>query len=267
MWTLRHHGFGMILGILIGGSLGAAPVLVLEPATYEWGRQTDNKGAYPFSFTVKNTGDEALVISKVRPGCSCTEVTLKKEALAPGESTEMTGVLTTKGTEGSMRKGIILTTNDPNRPTAVATLDIRFPIAGEGLRLRGNTVYCSLRDDAIRAYLVVENCEEATPLQIEAMELPEGWDCAQTLPVAVPPEERVTLVLSRPLVEGATVEPFENLAFTLIADSPKTPRLQGTLVYRPPRSGTSLVPSPAVGGTAPVPAASPAVRWPLAPVG
>lgn len=266
MQTVRQHGLGLVLGVLLGASLGAAPVLVLEPETYSWGRQTENKGAYPFSFTVKNTGDEALVISKVRPGCSCTEVTLKKDALAPGEATEMTGVLTTKGTEGGMRKGIILSTNDPNRPTAIATLDIRFPIPGEGLRLRGTTVYCTLRDDAIRAYLVVENCEEGTPLQVQAMELPEGWDCAQTLPVAIQPEERVTLTLSCPVAGGATVEPFEDLPFTLITDSPKTPRLQGTLLYRPPRAATSRVPAPAVGGASAAPAPA-AVRWPLAPVG
>lgn len=235
----------------------AGPSLVLEPAVFDWGRQAENKGDYPFTFTVKNGGDEELQISRVRPGCSCTKVELKKQNLAPGESTEMTGSLSTKGIEGAMQKGIILTSNDPVHQTTVANLSIRFPINGQGVRLRGDPTTARLRQGALWAYVVVENCEPDTEAKIEAMELPPGWDCQQALPVPIKPEDRFSLVLTKPVGEGMEPAPFANLPFTLVTDCAKTPRVQGFLVYQPDaRAGTVL--------STPAPEAGAKVRWPMA---
>ncbi len=252
----RRLLFGM--AVFLGGMAGwAAPALVLEPTVFDWGRQTENKGEYPFTFVVKNAGDQELEITRVRAGCSCTKVDLKKDKLAPGESTEMTGVLTTKGIEGPVQKGIILTSNDPVHQTTIANLTIRFPINGEGLRIRGNPVWARLRDGALWAFAVVENCEPQTPIKVEAMELPEGWDSKQTLPVVVAPEERQTLVLVRNVAEDAAATPFDGLPFTLVTDCPKTPRVSGTLNYRPETFG-------AAAGTAAPQGEAPKVRWPMA---
>ena len=248
-------------GLLAWCSVWAGPSIVLEPPTFDWGRQTENKGEYTYTFTVKNAGDEELQITRIRPGCSCTKVELKKQNLAPGESTEMTGALKTTGVEGAMQKGIILTTNDPLHQTMMANLAIRFAINGQGLRIKGNPVAVRLRQDTLWAYVMLENCEPDKAIRIEAMELPEGWDCQQTLPVTVAAEDRTSVVLTRPL--GANVEPqaFDSLPFTVVTDSAKTPRVQGALSYRPETRGTA-VSAPAgqlAGGTG-----APAVRWPMA---
>jgi hypothetical protein len=46
--------------LLVCCSAWAGPALVLEPPTFDWGRQTENKGEYAYTFTVKNGGDEQV---------------------------------------------------------------------------------------------------------------------------------------------------------------------------------------------------------------
>jgi hypothetical protein len=181
---------------------------------------------------VKNGGDQPLVISQVKPGCACTKVDMKKKELAPGEATEMTGTLATHGAEGLMDKSIVIGSNDPAQPVAVAVLQIRFPMTGHGLRLRWLELGARLRDDALWATIIVENCEVDAPIKIEAMELPPGWDTYAPLPVSVPPETEQGILLTRKLEPKADPEPFDKTPFVVVTDSPKSPRLQGYLVYR-----------------------------------
>lgn len=248
------------LALLCPAGLRSAPAIVVDPPTANLGRQVENKGEYNFRFTVKNTGDEVLQITRVRPGCSCTKVELKKTELAPGESTEMTGVLTTRGVEGLMSKGIILTSNDPVHATTVANVEVRFPYAGVGLVLRGNPTAARLRQGALWAYVTVVNCEPDREARIEAMELPEGWDCVQTLPVIVRAEDRMVIQLKRDVGEAIEPEAFSDLPFTFVTDSAKTPRVQGAITYKPVTKPISMV-SPAV-SRGPE-AKGPAVRWPM----
>jgi hypothetical protein len=173
----------------------------------------------------------------------------------------MTGALKTAGAEGAMQKGIILTTNDLLHPTTVANLAIRFAVNGQGLRIKGGPTSVRLRQDALRALVTVENCEPDKPILIEAIELPEGWSCQQPLPVTVRAEDRASVPLTRKLEGGAVAPAFEALPFVLVTDSAKTPRVQGTLTYRPEISATPVsapTGAPAAGGGAP------AVRWPMA---
>ncbi len=260
MWTRVAKLVGWasvgLSAVLCGG-----PRLGLNPRTYEWGRQAENKGVYEFSFTLKNEGDEPLEILNVRPGCGCTKVELKTRTLAPGASAQMTGRLTTKGVEGHMRKGIILTTNDPQRKTAIAGLDIRFPYRGEGMKLRYPVYGARVRRGALWAYVHVVNCEEKTPIQVQALELPEGWNCLEKLPVTVPPEEKQTFRLMKPLAKGEQPAAFDDVHFRVLTDYEKTPRLEGTIRYHP-RAPRSTVVSKVAGGrksrkTGPV------IRWPM----
>ncbi len=248
------------LAVLCPIGLRSAPAIIVDPPTANLGRQVENKGEYNFRFTVKNTGDEVLQITRVRPGCSCTKVELKKTELAPGESTEMSGVLTTRGVEGLMSKGIILTSNDPVHATTVANVEVRFPFTGVGLVLRGNPAAARLRQGALWAYAMVVNCEPDSEIRIEAMELPEGWDCVQTFPITVRAEDRMVIQLKRDVGEAVEPEAFSDLPFTFVTDSAKTPRVQGAIAYKPVSKPVSMV-SPVVSGGAE--AKGPAVRWPM----
>ena len=69
-------------------------------------------------FTVKNTGDSPLVISDVRPSCSCTVADKPKKPIAPGQSTEIVAkVSTDNATPGKeIKKTVTLMTNTKDSP-------------------------------------------------------------------------------------------------------------------------------------------------------
>ena len=97
-----------LCGVLFGG-----PQLGLEPRTFEWGRQAENKGIYEYTFTLKNEGDDVLEITNVRPGCGCTTAPLDKMRLEPGEQTTMHVTLNLPLSNGRLKKRITLRSNDP----------------------------------------------------------------------------------------------------------------------------------------------------------
>jgi hypothetical protein len=64
------------------------------------------------SFTIKNTGDAPLVISEVRPSCSCTVADKPTEPIAPGKSTTIVAKVETANVNAkSITKSVTLVTN------------------------------------------------------------------------------------------------------------------------------------------------------------
>lgn len=64
------------------------------------------------SFVVKNTGDAPLVISEVRPSCSCTVADKPTEPIAPGMSTTIVAKVETANVSAkSITKSVTLVTN------------------------------------------------------------------------------------------------------------------------------------------------------------
>jgi hypothetical protein len=63
-------------------------------------------------FTVKNTGKAPLVISEVRPSCSCTVAEKPDKPIAPGESTVIVAKVETENVSSkSLTKSVTLVTN------------------------------------------------------------------------------------------------------------------------------------------------------------
>jgi len=63
-------------------------------------------------FVVKNTGDSPLVISEVRPSCSCTVAEKPSEAVKPGASTTIVAKVETANVSSkSITKSVTLVTN------------------------------------------------------------------------------------------------------------------------------------------------------------
>ncbi|NDB35790.1 MAG: DUF1573 domain-containing protein [Flavobacteriia bacterium] len=63
-------------------------------------------------FTVKNTGDAPLVISEVRPSCSCTVADKPEDPIAPGASAEIVAKVETENVSSkSVTKTVTLVTN------------------------------------------------------------------------------------------------------------------------------------------------------------
>jgi len=113
---------GAALFLVTGAAAGgAAPSLVTEPARIDFGILEGDTAA-PFSFLLRNDGDEELVIEGVNPSCGCTSVYLPDSVLPPGGSVPLTGTFSTRKKEGETTETVALLSNDPQRRRAIVLL-------------------------------------------------------------------------------------------------------------------------------------------------
>ncbi|MFM8770635.1 MAG: DUF1573 domain-containing protein [Candidatus Kapaibacterium sp.] len=91
-----------------------AKLEVVGGDTYDWGKVKPPKEGYlEASIQMKNTGDRAVRITEVRPGCGCTKTDPDKYDLKPGEVSTMKVKLNISPTQaGSLTKSITLSWAD-----------------------------------------------------------------------------------------------------------------------------------------------------------
>jgi len=92
-------------------------------------RETHNYGTVLYGdrviekFQFTNTGDEILVVDKIRPDCSCTKVEALQREISPGGTGTIVVELDTVGlSQGAKRANIVVQTNDASRPVVKLTL-------------------------------------------------------------------------------------------------------------------------------------------------
>ena len=64
-------------------------------------------------FTIKNTGREELIISRVRSSCGCAATMLSSDNIQPGKSAELKVTFNPTGYNGLVKKDIYIESNDP----------------------------------------------------------------------------------------------------------------------------------------------------------
>ena len=79
--------------------------------------QTGDVVEHVFSF--ENTGMEPLIISDVRTTCGCTVPEWPREAVMPGEKSDIKVVFNSTGKSGVQHKVITLMSNAVNNPTRI----------------------------------------------------------------------------------------------------------------------------------------------------
>lgn len=228
---MRRYPVCLLLTIC---SACAQPRLTVTPEILDLGRQATRGKDVPFCFSLRNTGDEALVIERVRAFCDCATFKLRKRKLGPGEQVKLRGVLRTSTYEGPVAKAIGVTTNDPDRPSRPLWLKAVVPYSRPGLRLwpHGYTFPAvRLPEDAdsqlIGADVYVENCDPVGTVSVVRVVLPDGWALRTELPVPVPPESRTRLrLVGRPQRGGGP----SRLAFTVHTTHPRDATLKGVIV-------------------------------------
>lgn len=88
-------------------------MLVVNEPTKNLGRIKFGK-AFPFTYSVKNTGTSPLEITKLVVGCtSCTKANTAKTKLAPGEESQI-DVVFTPGSIGTQKKFVIVRWDNVN---------------------------------------------------------------------------------------------------------------------------------------------------------
>ncbi len=99
-------------------SVQAAPKLTIETNEFNFG-YTPQNSKVSYSFWLKSTGDEELKILKVVPGCGCTKTPLEKDVLAPGDSTRLEVIFSTKKYKNRISKAPRIDTNEGGRSKKV----------------------------------------------------------------------------------------------------------------------------------------------------
>lgn len=97
--------------------LASAQTISFDKTTWEYGNIKQGSDGHRV-FTVKNTGNKPLILSKVKASCGCTVPSWSKEPIAPGKTAEIkVGYNTAKA--GSFRKMVTVFSNDPKHSRSV----------------------------------------------------------------------------------------------------------------------------------------------------
>jgi len=103
-----------LMGIAVFAS---AQTISFDKTTWDYGTVKNGADGQKF-FTVTNTGDKPLIISKVQPSCGCTTPDWSQDPIMPGKSTKIKVVYDTKRT-GAFQKLIEVYSNDPQNSRSV----------------------------------------------------------------------------------------------------------------------------------------------------
>lgn len=91
----------------------SGPRLTMESMTFEAGKIPAGS-TLSHSFSIRNDGDQPLIIEQVRPGCGCTVAEFERE-LAPGESgvIDVSMEIYEQWAGSQLRKTVWVISNDP----------------------------------------------------------------------------------------------------------------------------------------------------------
>ena len=116
----------LLLAAAIATGLHAAPKIECDQPKYDFGTSLNDQ-TIEHVFTLRNAGDEELVIQNVQPSCGCTLAELGDKNLAPGESTTIKARLDLTNRLGRQDKHISVFSNDP------ATRTLTLLMSGESI--------------------------------------------------------------------------------------------------------------------------------------
>lgn len=116
------------------------PRIRFEKDAHDFGKIPEDK-IVEHTFKFFNDGDSALEIKGLDPSCGCTEASVDKKIIEPGQSGEIKAVLNPIGKRGKILKSISVETNDKTKSEIILRLDAQVfgvlkdhaPAAGESI--------------------------------------------------------------------------------------------------------------------------------------
>lgn len=85
--------------------------ILSDELTYNFGTIAEADGFASHTFTIKNTGDAPLVITRVTASCGCTRPEWTKSPIAPGKTGEVKITYNPKGRPGPFYKTVSIFSN------------------------------------------------------------------------------------------------------------------------------------------------------------
>src|SRR5579884_1138275 len=104
--------------LMLARNLQAAPKISCPDPEFKFGIVESGLDVQA-TFTIRNDGDEPLVVSKVLPGCGCTTARIADNTIQPGKETTINATLSLKLQKGDLRKEVVIDSNDPAVPRTV----------------------------------------------------------------------------------------------------------------------------------------------------
>lgn len=111
---------------LVSGSVLAQAVLDIPKPTFDFG-YVPQQSVISTDFWLKSSGTEDLKILKVIPGCGCTKAPLDKEVLAPGDSTRLEVIFSSKRFTNRVTKHPRIQTNAGDQQVEFMSTVVRRP--------------------------------------------------------------------------------------------------------------------------------------------
>lgn len=113
--TSLRAGLPVLLALLLPALAAAGPRLALSAKSVNFGRVPQHQ-VFTREIRISNPGDAELLISDVYTSCSCTELQLAAERVAPGGETLLTVNFHSRDLSGDNSKTIEISSNDPEQP-------------------------------------------------------------------------------------------------------------------------------------------------------
>lgn len=173
------------------------PKIQFETNFYDFGKVTGVESVSGV-FKFKNAGDSILKVSQPKPSCGCTDAKVKPEALAPGETGELSYTIKlTQGMHGTVKR-MQVHSNDPQTPDVVVSMHVDYTPLYELSPMILRLTFPAGKDE-VKSYCTVTRTD-SKPLGIERLTVSPAWVSAAWEPDfnAEGTSARLTVTVHRP---------------------------------------------------------------------
>lgn len=205
----------VLIIVLSVSSAFAGPKVHVPDSTFDFGKVVQNV-TVSHSFWIHSVGDDTLRITRIVPGCGCTKAPVTDSVLAPGDSTRIEIVFSTKRFRGLVAKRPFFETNagaernylkitadlsvdgDMMRPLVITPTEVDVSQFTQAPRRRAKFQVTNLSDREYKLQLVDDafnNFDIELPGRIKAGETVEATVLVKEDLVELPFEQSVTFQL------------------------------------------------------------------------
>jgi len=167
------------------------PAISISEEEWDFGKIKEDERPVHI-FTIKNTGREELIISRVRSSCGCAATMLSSDNIQPGKSSELKVTFNPTGYNGLVKKDIYIESNDPQLPKTKITVIIEVePIPSPKAFLSNSQWDLGLisQGDLPTFTFTIENKGELD-LIIDKIDASEYIQYGIEIPLTILPEEK-----------------------------------------------------------------------------
>ena len=104
------------MALVMAMPIAAKPVITFSNRDFNFGQIYESNGRVTARFIYQNNGNEELIINNVRSGCGCLTPQWDKNAIAPGQSSEIIGIFNPNGRSDGFSKTMMVYTNASEEP-------------------------------------------------------------------------------------------------------------------------------------------------------